>query len=209
MTLQTDSIPVRVAAAEKLSASQIAMSNGQPRAEANLEASSEGIFANITQPSAFVDQSVRPARWVLGMGSLAGVYAVLALVATRVQRQSNDQRRVRRRRAASRSRKRLAEATSTLPSDARSAADLFRGVLVGFVADIADVPEAGLTASDVRSQLEQLEFPEVLIVRCTEVLQKCDHARYGAGGELAAVDQEVHSLLNELLVECRRRKLLL
>jgi hypothetical protein len=208
VTLRTEAVPLQVAEAERLSGAQLALGAGMSPVDAGLEGRQEGVFANITQPSAFVDQTVNPTQCIAGLVSLAGLYAAAAVVAARARRRHRDPSLVRRQRAAGRAQRRLSDAQSRA-QDTLQAVDQQRAALVGLVADLADVPEAGITASDVHQHLEARDIPRELIDRFTRFLDTCDSARYGASSEaLEGMDALAESLLADLLTACRQRKLL-
>jgi len=188
VTFRSDPVPIRVTRADRLSGSQIVATPSSTSRERNqFEVHREGIFANVTDLSAVRDQSVRPGRWLLGLGGMIGLYAVVALVSSRVQRLNADKSLLRRRGAVGRARRRLRRALAELQAQRiGEGADHVQDALVGLVADVADVPEAGLTPKDVCRQLRTFGTEEELIRRVGTLLETCDAARYGAAQ--AAVD---------------------
>jgi hypothetical protein len=207
-TLHTAPIPVEVVKAERLSSDQIVATPRVPGGQGELEARREGIFANITELAAVRDESVRPERWALGLGGLAGLYAVLAVVVVRIQRLAGDPAVLRRRQAAVRARRQLHDALAALGAgQTRQEADALQGVLVGLVADVADLVEAGLTPKDVRDQLGSLGMTDELTERVGRLLDACDAARYGALAQgLPSLGCEAEAVLEELLQTLKAKK---
>ncbi len=113
VTLRSAPIPMKVTHAERLSGDQIVASPCATDARAKeLEARREGIFANITDVAAVRDQSVRPARWLAGLGGCVATYALLAMAVVTVRRRLEDKASLRRRSAAARARQRLQAAAA-------------------------------------------------------------------------------------------------
>jgi len=212
VTLRTDSIPIQVTKAERLSEGQIVSTPaGASGGRQDLGVRREGIFVvNVTDPSAVRDESVRPGRWLLGLGGIAGLYAVVALLAVRLRRFAGDKALVRRRSAAARARGRLRHALAELRQRGfRAGADPVQAALVGLVADVADVAEAGLTPKDVSRLLHELGLEADLVNRVETFLETCDAAQYG-GSDMGAEQfgHEAEDLLGALLKALKTRRLL-
>ena len=112
-TLQSDPIPISITKAERLSAEQIVAS---PRVAGqtskDFEARQEGIFANITDPNAVRDQSLRPIAWLTGLGGCLATYVLVAAATAIIRRRTQDASVLRRRAAAPRARRQLHSATT-------------------------------------------------------------------------------------------------
>jgi len=78
VTLSTKPIPIEVGKADALSGRQIVASGAASLPGKEIEVKREGIFANVTDLSAARDETIRPARWLAGLGGLAAAYAALA-----------------------------------------------------------------------------------------------------------------------------------
>ncbi len=210
VTLRTEPIPIEVAKADRLSGRQIISGPGSMgRNHKELEARSEGVFANVTDLSAVRNESIRPGRWLAALGGMAGFYLALALVVARMQRLSGDQSRMRRRAAAAKARRRMHAALDELKSrDVRRGTDNVQAALLGLVADVTNLPEAGLTSKDVGRQLAGFGVEDDLAHRIVELLQTCDAAQYGVSSvgpdELR---QEARTLLDALIKTLKRKRL--
>jgi len=207
-TLHTAPIPVEIVKAEQLSSDQIVATPRGSGAQGELEARREGIFANVTDLAAVRDESIRPRRWALGLGGLAGLYAVLAVAVVRIQRLTADPAVLRRRQAAGRARRQLHDALAALGTgQTRPGADALQGALVGLVADVANLVEAGLPPKDVREQLQSLGVPDQLTDRAGRLLDACDAARYGLLAQgLGSLGCEAETVLEELLHTLKAKK---
>lgn len=198
VTLETESIPIEVAKADRLTQGDILAAtpggNGGPSHE--LQRSEEGLFANITDFSALRNQAVHPVPWVVGAGSLGALYAGIALVTLRIRRLHGDEALLRRRGAAAKARKRL-----------REGGDQARAALVGLVADAANVPESGATVKDVSRILQDFGVDRAFIDRVTHVLEKCDAARYSPSQSASSdLQGEAKHVLEEMVRVLRKKR---
>ncbi len=209
VTEQTAPIPVEVVKADRLGGHQIvATRNGSGTAARDVEVSREGIFQNVTDPSALRDESIRPGRRLVALAGLAGCYATAMVVIGQVRRRGSDAAWRRRRAAASRARTTLREAIKELSANrATAGADRVQAALVGLVADVANLPEAGLTPRDVEQQLRQLGIEDELVRRAGALLATCDAARYGASDDsIHSLGHEAEELLKSLTNHLKARK---
>jgi len=209
VTLRTEPIPIEVSKADKLTGRQIvgsrlAGSNGGE----DVEVRREGVFANVTDPRTVRDESIRPGRWLAGLGGAAGLYVVVAVGAGLLRRRGGDVALRRRQSAASTARRRLRQASAELEAARyREGADHVQSALTGLVADMLDLPEAGLTPRDVERKLQDHGVEADLAGRVHAVLETCDAARYGASD--AAVDNLAHeteTLLQPLFRQLKSRR---
>jgi hypothetical protein len=208
VTLRTDPIPVEVSATEWLSGDQIVAGSGGPAAgRKELEVRREGIFANVTDAAAVCDESVRPLRWLLGLGGIAGLYVATALVTLRLQRRSADKALLRRRGAVKKAWRRLHRAQAEIDARRpRYAADHVQSAIVGLVADVADLAEAGLTPKEVGTELENLGVADGLVRRTADLLETCDAARYGTALGADGLGHEARQVVDELTKSLKANK---
>ena len=208
-TLKSDPIPISITKAEQLSAEQIVAA---PRAAGQTssqdpEARREGIFANITDPNAVRDQSVRPFAWLAWLGGCLGTYLLVAAVTVFIRRQTQDKSALRRRAAAPRARQQLRAATDEWQArHVREAADLVQDALAGLVADVADLHDAGLTAKDVVRQLQAWAVDEALLARTGRLLDSCDAARYGGSAASSGLCEEAQQVLEAVIAALRSQR---
>jgi hypothetical protein len=201
VTLRTDPIPLKIGEADSLAEEDIVSQTQEARKAAKrIEARKEGIFANITDMSALKDETVRVEVFAMLVGGMVVFYFLVSFVTHRIRRVSGDQVLQRRRSARGRAQARLRDGLARIKSGgAQEGIDLLRAALTGFVADAADLPEAGLTTGDVREKLAAFGMEQDLIDRTARFLEACDSARFGAmgseGTELAAESQEVLTAL--------------
>jgi len=209
VTLRSEPIPIKVGKADRLASNQIVAARGLPgRNSRGVEVRKEGIFANVTDLGALGDEAIRPGRWLGALGGMAGLYFAIAAVVAVARRRRGDIARQRRQAAASRAHARLRQAKAELKADrAGQCAEHVRAALTGLVADMADLPEAGLTPRDVEKQLETSGVEKKLSDRVGAVLERCDAARYGATdmavGNLA---REAGALLKPLAEQLRSKR---
>ncbi|MBI5366632.1 MAG: BatD family protein [Planctomycetes bacterium] len=178
--LATAPLELEIAEADRMAGSDVVTSRAQTGAAAQaLEQRTEGIFANLTDPSLVRDERVRPAAWLGALGGMAAVYVVAALLTARTRRLRGDPALLRRRGALDRARGRLRAAAAA--GATADGAEQTRAAFCGLVADIRNLPEAGLTATEVREQMAALGAPADVVARVARVIDACDAARYGAG----------------------------
>jgi hypothetical protein len=202
VTLNTKPIPVRIMKTDHLSDDQIVSARrGPSSAESELEARREGVFANVTDPREVRDDRVRPGRWLLALAGMAGIYACASLVTVRFQKLVGDGSLVRRRGAASKAKRRLAEALARIEQQRFvEGADLVQSALAGLVADVTDLPEAGMTPRDVDSRLAELGVEDGLRGRVAELLETCDAARYGAIQRSGQLGRDARDVLGDVIM---------
>ncbi len=194
VTLDSEPITVEVAAAESLHLATASHPVG-----GELERSPEGLFANMTAPRGVVDQSVDFFRWAWMMASLLICYGVLAGAVFAWKSWNADPIRRRRRGAFSKAKRRLAgiEASEKKPLDIGNA---LQGVLIGYVADLTDGVEQGMTPKDVCVRLLELGVSQQLVAEVRGVLETLDGARFG-GLDLRSFDDlanRIRRLLDEI-----------
>lgn len=213
VTLRTDPIAITVTEADRLNSGEIAIA-GSPRAEpSGIESRAEGIFANVTDLRQLRDETVRPDRWFLSLGSLVGLFFVVTLVTQRVQRLHSDRSLQRRRSAAADARRRLQaavrEAKGSSGSGSRNGAEAISEALIGLVADATDTPHGVLTSTNAVSKLRELGVADEMVVRVRDVMQSCDDARYGAASDaLADLPSQAASVLEDLVRAMKGQRLL-
>ncbi len=154
--------------------------------------------------------SLRPAHAIPGgTGVLYAVpvmaYAGVALVMRRRRRFEQDTGYARAYSAKSRSYKRLKNvAAASEPSE-----ELFKA-LAGFVADKFNVPEAGMTSSDVRPLFEQRGIDPDLVDNFTRILRACERARYASARlspeEVRALSDGAVAAMDRLEADLKRER---
>ena len=185
VTLRSEPIPIEVAEAAHLGSRDIiASAGGLPGKPAELEAHRGGIFANITNPSQLGDDSIRPERWLAGLGGLAAAYAVLAFGVGRWRRISGDTALLRRRAAVGVAKRRLRAASSDFAARRMcEGADQVLAAALGLVADVFGLPAAGMTSVEACRQLETAGIEPELVRRLRSLLDTCETVRYGASSD--------------------------
>ena len=202
--LQSDPIPITVAKGETLSDEQI-VAGARPagRTGKEIEARSEGIFANISDVGLVRNERVDPQQWLMVFGGAVAGYLLFAAIVLSVRRATQDKAALRRRTAVRHARQRLTSARLAFQAgQAREAADLVQDALVGLVADVADIREVGLTPKDVGAHLRDWAVPEPVVDSVRRLLDDCDAVRYAglaAAGNLAEESQQAFSLLVDAL----------
>ena len=208
VTLKTDPIPLSIAVAQQMADNEIAMA-ASPGRKRSIEAQG-GLLANITNRNELYDQSVNAPAWFITFGCMAGLFIVVTLVSDRMKQYLGDKQSIRRRGAPQRARQRLREAKSDAHGhDAKAAADHVQAAIIGLVADVLDIEEAGLATGDVESRLVELQIESDLAGRTRQLLAACDSARYGASDSaLEGLGEEATELVEELVKALKTKKLL-
>ena len=98
VTLRSEPIPIEVSKAMRLASRDIIASGGPAAGSAKEIEARRSIFANVTDPGQLCDDSIRPERWLAGVGGLAAAYIALAFVCFgRWRRLTGDTAMLRRR----------------------------------------------------------------------------------------------------------------
>jgi len=210
VTLDTEPIAIQVEKAAALTGRHIVGAGSTARTPEALEVRREGIFANVTDPEDLADESVRAEYWALGLVGLAGLYGAIFAVTWYVRRRLADPALARRRAAAGRARRRLREGTTLLKTNnTQQGAEQVRGALVGLVADVANVAEAGMTSADACRRLRSFGADEELVGRLAGALEACDATRYTpAGTSVNGLADEAGLLLHSVVRSLKRRRCL-
>jgi hypothetical protein len=207
VTAKTDPLPIVVEEATKLDPGAIVSGGAAKRGETpELSARAAGLFAHDTDPRHLGDERVHwrahaAASIALPVLTLAG----LSLIAG-WQRRHSDPRARRRRSAAGRARERSSRARELAKNgDAIGTAATLRLSVVGAVADIADLPEAGLTARDTKEAIERLLPGSPIASEVGAALERWESLRFAGGGvDAKALGAEGDALLERLLGELSR-----
>lgn len=210
VTLRSDPIAIKVAEPDRFAESDIAMANTQRQKQSDIELSSEGIFANVTDLRALRDETVHPDRWFLSLGGLACLFFVVTLVTQRVQALRADDGLRRRRTAVSNARRRLHNARKFFADgEAKQGVEELSASLLGLVADARGLEPQGLTSQDASEELATAGIEPRVIARFTEVTRACDGARYGAGsGTTDDLVESAQRCLEDLVRDMQARRLL-
>ncbi|MDR2437740.1 MAG: BatD family protein [Planctomycetaceae bacterium] len=202
VTLQSNPITAEITET-KSSHSVSVFSNSQRFFSGTLERSEKGLFANMTDPYEAVQQSVNFVRWVFIMILLFSVYGVFVL-GVFVWRTCHSNPKLRRRRnACKRAKQRLAEILTTRQKSNNQTASFgneLQNIFFGYVADLTDGVEQGMTTKDACIKLLELGATEQTVKEIRNVLETLDAARYG-GFDLKTLDElteETNFLLNRI-----------
>lgn len=208
VTLHTEPIPLTIGEAERLTDDDIAIATAPAADGASQEARPEGLYANVDDVSALVDQSIHPRAWFTGVAAMAGLYLALVLGVWRARQHAGNEAQLRRRRARQAASEHLQTAQAEIAGENwRGAADHLRQAVTGLVAHAAQLSHAGLTTQEVIAELRELEVPEALIERARQLLEACDGARYGGSADsLRTLADDAGTLVDRLSHEFRERK---
>lgn len=176
VTRTTEPMTIEVEAASRNGTASV-YSNSRSGFSGELERSEQGLFANMTSPSGASRPVLDFTAWSRLMISLVVGYLVLALGVTLWRRRGAGPAVLRRRGALSRARQRLAE----LPSAATPTERLARlqGALFGFVADVTDSLEDGMTSKDACWKLLERGVDRETVAEVRGLLETLDGARFG------------------------------
>jgi hypothetical protein len=182
VTLRSEPIPIEITQAEQLADQDIVSApRGRSSGELQWGVQREGICANVTDISQVCDDAVRPGVWVSGLSGVAGLYALICVAVGRAHRLSEDKSLLRRWAAPAKARCALRAAVAALATGRlREGADQVQAALLGLVADLADLPAAGLTRRDAQQRLQAWEVDQDLVRQLGTVLEHCEGVRYGA-----------------------------
>jgi hypothetical protein len=151
---------------------------------------------------------VDPARWLIGLSGLAGVYAFLAFGVVSWRRLSADPVRLRRRAAPAEARKRLHDGLKLLGAGRnRDGIEQVELAVKNLIADWTGAPAAGLTADESARLLETLGVRREIIDAAGRLLETCEAVRYGGtAADLGALRREARPTVHALLRALRRAR---
>jgi hypothetical protein len=189
IVVRTEPIPIKVKAADVLSATQIVDAAGTDTdaPTRSLKELQSGILANYTGTESLLRQGAFSLGW--GAIALLAVPPVLVLAVFIVQ-----QRRLRlrgdiglaRRRTARRKAMQVLRSAGNSPTGG-GAADIIANALCGYVADRCNLPTGGLTRNEVGEQLNRGGVREELRKQVDDVLAQCEMMLF-AGMDAGAVE---------------------
>jgi hypothetical protein len=208
-TLRTDAVPLEIAAADKLAGRDIVgATNSASQNGKEIAARREGIYANVADWGQLSNQSIQPVVWAACWTAMLGGYGLLALVVTRVRRNSGDTARLRRNSAARGARQLLKKGLRELAAGRdREGAESIEDALLNLIADWTNSPAAGMTAAEACRLLESIAVPAEPIAAAKNILEHSEALRFG--GTLQAVEmlrKEAEPVLERLIKALRMVK---
>jgi hypothetical protein len=165
----------------------------------------QGIFQNIDDLAMIRDERVNPAAYIAVAGTAWAAFAALYVVIGRMRRRAGDSAWVRRQNA-------WREASVWLDNARRgSGPDVvkaLRSSVLGFIADMQNLPAAGMTAGDAGRAVAAAKVSGEVAAQTSDVLQTLEAAEYGssAGADAAMLIARVEKLLPELRRELEARR---
>jgi hypothetical protein len=209
VTLHTEAMPIEISRADVLAERDIVAAPGSAAPNhRELEIRKEGIFANMTDPNLAADQGVHPLRWLIGLGGLAGGYALLAWGVVYGRRLKGDPARLRRRTAPTDARKRLREGLESLHAGRQhEGIEQVELAVKNLIADWIGAPAAGMTAAEATRQLESLHVNNHVVDATRRLLETCEAVRYGASAaNPGTLRRDAKPVVQSLLKELRKSK---
>jgi hypothetical protein len=208
VTLKTPAIPLTIAAATRLSTDEIVAgaAAGKTDSSATLEVNDAGLFANHSGLEQLRMRRWNLSGWLTVWGTMLAGYCGVSLVLRKRDQLHADPALRRRRTARSRATDALKSVRAAIAADQPIAPDVLSRIVVGLLADMTGIPEAGMTSQDAVRILTDRDVPEDVRARTAEFMDRCDAARYGAGGgNEESLVPTCQTLVEELGRELNRR----
>lgn len=207
-TARSGAVPIEIDAVDSLDASKIVSGGARPTADQSLERA-DGLAGNITDPSRVADERSSP-RLVFGVvGGLAVAFVLLSLLANWRERAASDPLRRRRRDARARAGERIEQARAAASAGGDAALSTAQSALFGLVADVAGVPEAGMTGKDAAKILAALGTGESLRTEFSSLVAALDDLRYARGAIdpnlLGRIESVIQALISDFDARGRLR----
>ncbi|MDR0704028.1 MAG: BatD family protein [Planctomycetaceae bacterium] len=202
VTRQSDPITVEITETKTTHSAPI-FGDRPPTFSGALERSEKGLFANMTDPAKAVRRSVDFVRWSVTIISLISVYFILMFGVFVWQTYHSNPKLRRRRGAGKRAKQRLAEVLATRQKSSGQTILFGNGlqnIFFGYVADLTDGVEQGMTTKDACLKLLEIGISEQTVSEVRGVLETLDATRYG-GFDLKTLDElaeETKRLLKHL-----------
>ncbi|MDR0608863.1 MAG: BatD family protein [Planctomycetaceae bacterium] len=202
VTLQSNPITVEITETKTTHSAPL-FGDRPPTFSGTLERSEKGLFANMTDPAKAVQQSVDFVHWFATIVSLITVYIILVFGVFVWQACHSNPKLRRRRGAGKRAKQRLTEVLATRQKSGSQTVLFGNGlqnIFFGYVADLTDSVEQGMTTKDACLKLLKLGVSEQTVSEVRGVLETLDAARYG-GFDLKTLDElaeETNRLLKHI-----------
>lgn len=207
VTAYGPAIPVEIQPASD-SDTFVAIGGSAEEQRRRIEVYDDGLLPIITDPQVVFSVSTRPGRRLGFLTMFSPVVTLALLIATvftlkHRRRLLRDTGYARRYYAKSTCIKRLDAATA-----AEDPTDSLYRALTGFIGDMLNINEAGLTSSEVEAVLSEAQVPEALRSVVVRSLKACERARYAGRGTskeeamaLCSAVRDAVEQLHELLWE--------
>ncbi len=190
---RSEPIPLQVTEAAKMGATEMVTGSRPASASGELRSISGGIRQNITDLAALGDQRSDIRFFILLPFALLISYSLLSLLVHRHRARSSDIGLQRRQNAVKTARGLLAKATEN-PDQAPT---FIRSALLGLVADLANLPAAGMTPREGDLALTRMGAGEASRKELSSILESLEAMAYGGA---SASDAEALSRKAEALV---------
>ncbi len=209
--VQTVPIPLRVTDASRLKAGDLVVSTTTPDVGKGVElrSRSEGIFQNVTAVAEIGNQHVSPRLYLFTAALVLFGYGLLWAGVLVWRRVSSDPAWQRRQAARGNAERGLKEAHGLLSAGKNEEAlRALRGALTGLVADMLNLPAAGLTVHEAAEAVRTSGISDASCLEINRVLEALDALEYGAKstGELGGALDSTAKLLPILHKELSERK---
>jgi hypothetical protein len=208
VAIHTEPVALKVTEAAQLKANEVVAAASGARNQ-NLRSSALGVFENVAELSELQDQSVRPFNYVATVLALWLTYAGLSVLVTVRRRRAGDAFWQRRQRARKESRDALAEARAALArGQGAEAVKRMQQALTSLVANMLNLPAAGMTAAEAAQALAANGVSEGVRTETAQLLEALEAAQYGALArvEAAALIESSDSLLHKLHGELNAKR---
>jgi len=207
VTANSKNLPLTIKETDQLNGDDIVFQgrNGNG-ADKRIEAKKEGIFANRADLHSLKNEKVRPDIYATLIGCMALFYFIMANVTRKLRKASGDIAGKRRRAAANRARSRIRDGVALIHSgNLNNGAEIVRAAMMGLVADLADITEAGLTVRDFQEQISSHGVSKDTAEKAIRLLERCDAAQFGApDSEAVEIENESEQVLTALLKELKK-----
>ncbi|MGL4594992.1 MAG: BatD family protein [Thermoguttaceae bacterium] len=209
-TLESKPITLTISSAEQLRTSQTwGPTFGQSRLiSPELQLSNLGFFANMSEPAGAINQRVSMRLWLTTLIVFVSIYLTLACTLFFVRKWRSDPKWQRNRGAGSRALRKLTKIEKQLSqkmsssdktqlsnsqltlSELTEVCNNLQNVIFGFIADITDSQENGMTTKDTCKKMKEIGYADELIKSTENLLESLDGAKYG-GLDLHSIDERV------------------
>lgn len=197
VTLESKPISLDVAAAQTLPMPFSPTLPGRFTAT-NLERAEGGLFANMTDWRGAIDQSVPFRLWTRMLTLLCIGYGMMAGVVWYYRHKKSDPARERQQSAFGKAKRELAKLKAI--SSRTEKCNAMQGVLTGYVADLTNSIQEGMTVKDVCEKLERHGTKPSCVDETRAILETLDGAKYGGidSASIDALPQRIEMLIDVL-----------
>ena len=199
VTVSTGDIPLKIAKGEEFAGEGVVVAGSNRQAVKSLAEDIRYIAlgsGNFSEKGRYF--AVSPMYFIL-LALLVALYFIVSAVISSLEKRRADVVGSRNRRANKMARARLRNAENYLKQNLSSAYyEELHKALLGYVSDKLAIPAADLSKDSIREKLSSLGVKDQSIEALTDLIDKCEFARYSPDNKQAQMENEYNDAINTI-----------